>query len=81
MDVEITNYYGSTEHEKDNSCCRKCALNLQCQYWVRATGSDDRCWLKRNEEGEIIKQAANNRRGGLRPSNLFIFIILNKLNI
>lgn len=66
-DVEQTTYSGSTTLEKDDDCCKKCGLNPDCEYWVRATDSKS-CWLKSNGGLKIKEEFSRTRRGGLRPS-------------
>jgi len=66
-DVEVTQYSGTSEKEKDISCCTKCSLNSRCEYWVRATDSTN-CWLKSNNGREIKEYSSSNRRGGLRAT-------------
>ena len=60
-DVLETTYSGSTDAEKDSSCCGKCADEPACEYWVRATGTDNRCWLKR---AYAYSLDSSSRRGG-----------------
>jgi len=45
--VKHTQYEGSTDEEKDASCCAACEQEPACEYWVRATESAD-CWLKKD---------------------------------
>ena len=66
-DVEVTTYDGSSEWDKDISCCKKCDLNKDCEYWVRATDSNH-CWLKSNNGKTIEASSSSNRRGGFRAS-------------
>ena len=66
-DIEHTTYSGSSELEKDVSCCSKCQLRVACEYWVRATNSDS-CWLKSNDGKEIEKISSTSRRGGFRDA-------------
>lgn len=63
--VEITTYEGTTEAEKDQSCCSKCQSNDECEYWVRDT-TTNRCWLKSNSGHHIEAQANENRRGAVK---------------
>ena len=67
--VDLTTYDGSTELEKDISCCKKCTLNINCEYWVRATDSSN-CWLKTNDGNEVQDIQSSTRRGGLRASGI-----------
>jgi len=64
-DVAETSYSGSSELQKDKSCCAECRSVEACEYWVRATDSD-KCWLKSNDGGTIIGTASSSRRGGYR---------------
>ena len=64
-DVEVTTYSGTTTLEKDISCCSKCNKRVDCEYWVRATDSND-CWLKSNSGNSIREVTSNTRRGSLR---------------
>ena len=66
-DVEQTSYSGSSELEKDVSCCSQCRLRAACEYWVRATDSDS-CWLKSNDGKEIEEISSTSRRGGFRDA-------------
>ena len=68
--VETTNYSGSTEWEKDISCCSKCIQNEDCEYWVRATDSSD-CWLKSNDGNKVKYKYSDTRRGGSRKSGSY----------
>merc|ERR1712137_959608 len=49
-DVKKVVYEGSTDEEKDASCCAACEQEEQCEYWVRATDTND-CWLKNGFTG------------------------------
>ena len=61
-DVAKVQYSGTTEREKDASCCQQCSADPECEFWVRATDTSD-CWLKRGFQEE---QASNKRLGALR---------------
>jgi len=63
--VEQTTYEGTTDAEKDQSCCSKCQSNAECEYWVRDTETN-RCWLKSNNGRDIEPVANANRRGGVK---------------
>lgn len=48
-DVQHTFFTGSTDEEKDASCCALCEANSQCEFWVRAADpADNDCWLKKD---------------------------------
>ena len=76
-DVEITTYSGTTELEKDISCCSWCNQRADCEYWVRATDSNN-CWLKSNDGNPIQEVTSNTRRGGFRSERVSIgsFILI-----
>jgi len=60
-DVQHTFFSGSTDEEKDASCCSLCEANPQCEFWVRAANSaDNDCWLKKDFTSSF---ARNIRRG------------------
>ena len=65
-DVLETTYSGFTEKEKDTSCCEKCKNEPACEYWVRATGTDHRCWLKKAYK---FSMDSSIRRGGFYRHN------------
>ena len=78
-DVETTNYSGLSELEKDVSCCLKCNLRDDCEYWVRAT-DDNICWLRSND-GKPIKEISSwKRRGGFRKQGKQFNIVFEKGN-
>ena len=54
---------GSTDAEKDASCCKKCLERLDCEFWVRSTTSME-CWLKTGFTGTLY--ASSVRRGALK---------------
>lgn len=58
-DISRTTYTGQTDVEKDTSCCAKCVAEPACEYWVRATNTQD-CWLKNG----FIRFVPNNYRRG-----------------
>ena len=68
-DVKLTTYSGSTELEKDISCCSKCKMRNDCEYWVRATDTN-KCWLKSNDKNEILEVPSSLRRGGLSTTGI-----------
>ena len=68
-DVETTSYSGLSELEKDVSCCLKCNLREDCEYWVRAT-NDTRCWLKSNDGKPIKAISSRIRRGGFKKAGM-----------
>ena len=57
--------------EKDISCCSKCNMRDDCEYWVRATDSNN-CWLKSNDRNAIREIPSSIRRGGLSTAGNFI---------
>ena len=59
--ISQTTYTGSTDAEKDASCCQQCKQEATCEFWVRSTVGNE-CWLKYDFTGY-----ANNteRRGKL----------------
>ena len=61
-DVGGTTYTGTTDAERDASCCARCEANPACEFWVRATDSSD-CWLKK---GFGRSSDSASRRGGFR---------------
>jgi len=61
-DVLATTYEGSTDAEKDASCCSQCQANPDCDFWVRMTDSN-KCWLKKGFTGF---QACDTCRGNLK---------------
>jgi hypothetical protein len=61
-DVLATVYEGSTDEEKDESCCSQCRLNPDCDFWVRATDSN-KCSLKKGFAGF---QACDTCRGNFK---------------
>ncbi len=63
-DVKATTYTGSTDEEKDASCCAQCESEPQCEFWVRATDSNG-CWLKKGFAGF---NPSRTRRGNLKNS-------------
>ena len=65
--VEKTTYSGETDVDKDISCCKKCAANPECEYWVRATDSNS-CWLKSNDGNKINPVDSSIRRGGIKAN-------------
>jgi len=65
-DIAVVTYYGSTELEKDVSCCRQCSARIECEYWVRATNTNS-CWLRSNHGNTIVPKNSGNRRGGIKP--------------
>ena len=71
-DIEVTTYSGLSELEKDMSCCMKCNLRDDCEYWVRATDNKT-CWLKSNDGNPVKKISKLTRRGGLRVEGIRIF--------
>ena len=80
-EVEITTYSGATELEKDISCCTKCNKRGDCEYWVRATDSNE-CWLKSNDGNEIQEVTSNTRRGGLKTKgSLHSYLYLSRYHI
>eukprot|EP00927_Polykrikos_kofoidii_P012848 TRINITY_DN15577_c0_g1_i1.p1 TRINITY_DN15577_c0_g1~~TRINITY_DN15577_c0_g1_i1.p1 ORF type:complete len:720 (-),score=123.09 TRINITY_DN15577_c0_g1_i1:112-2121(-) len=46
-DVDMYPYSGSTDEEKDASCCNACEDDKQCEFWVRSTETQE-CWLRRD---------------------------------
>ena len=64
-DVKKTTYYGNTEEEKDLDCCRKCAKNPKCQFWVRNRYGNE-LWLKRKFKGY---SNSSNRRGAMKDDS------------
>jgi len=46
-------YNGTTDDEKDSSCCRQCKETPECTFWVRDTGifQSGQCWLKKDFAG------------------------------
>ena len=74
-EVETT-YSGSTELEKDISCCEKCNLKDECDYWVRATDTN-KCWLKLADGKRIKSVPSGTRRGGMRKTSKPSILIKN----
>jgi len=64
-DVATVAYSGSTDAERDRSCCAACSARSDCEYWVRATNSRH-CWLKSNGGNPITSTKSSVRRGGMR---------------
>ena len=65
-DVATVQWKGSSEAERDASCCALCDANSQCTFWVRAKheGNVGNCWLKkdfRSYHGSSIRLAAHKR--------------------
>ena len=73
-----TTYSGSTEIEKDISCCTKCNENNNCEYWVREIDSNI-CLLKSNDGAQIEEVSSSHRRGGLRSPGKNIGIYYHSL--
>jgi C1A family cysteine protease len=63
-DVRSSTCTGDTDEEKDADCCAQCDAEPQCEYWVRATDTND-CWLKRDflEFGENPLRRGNFKGG------------------
>ena len=77
--IEVTTYSGLSEIEKDVSCCMKCNLREDCEYWVRATDSN-KCWVKSNDGNPVEKISKSTRRGGLRVGGKRIFCCCSQRN-
>ena len=66
--VHTTIHSGNTEAEKDASCCAECNKHSQCDFWVRATDSNQ-CWLKASPINRI---PLANMRGGYRGESFVV---------
>eukprot|EP00927_Polykrikos_kofoidii_P055662 TRINITY_DN49882_c0_g1_i1.p1 TRINITY_DN49882_c0_g1~~TRINITY_DN49882_c0_g1_i1.p1 ORF type:complete len:562 (-),score=68.31 TRINITY_DN49882_c0_g1_i1:63-1748(-) len=64
-DVSVTSYEGTTEDEKDASCCAKCNAEPSCTFWVRRV-SERQCWLKK--QFERLDTSDKTVRGNLKAA-------------
>jgi len=62
VDVQQVVVSGSTVAEVDAACCNACNANVDCEFWVRETGTSNvQCWLKSNWDGSVVSSATNRR--------------------
>jgi len=60
-----TTYSGSTEAQKDASCCAKCSDNSECEFWVRDL-TINACFLKKSFTKET---ESDTLRGAMKTSS------------
>ena len=62
--VATVQHSGTSDPERDTSCCSQCNANPECEFWVRSTANSN-CFLKK---GFTYDETSGFLRGAFRSS-------------
>jgi len=70
--ISVERVCGKTDGALDAECCERCRDHEFCDYWVREKGTGyQNCYLRRfHPNGQKVKSAHGNRRGGMKASRV-----------